>query len=60
MIVYAKEELYEMFKSAVDRYFQLERDYDFLKAQRDRLYKECKELKQENVALKRTLEINCE
>jgi hypothetical protein len=45
MITQTKEEMYEMFRSAVDRYFQLERDYDFLKAQRDRLQKENDELK---------------
>ena len=45
MIIYEKEELYEMFKSAVDRYFQLERDYEFLKAQRDKLQRENDDLK---------------
>lgn len=45
MITHEKEELYEMFKSAVDRYFQLERDYEFIKAQRDKLQEENDDLK---------------
>jgi len=45
MITQTKEELNVAFRSAVDQYFQLQRDYDFLKAQRDRLQKENDELK---------------
>lgn len=45
MITHTKEELYAQFRSAVDSYFQLQRDYDFVKAQRDRLQKENDDLK---------------
>ena len=45
MITYTKEELYAQFKEAVDQYFQLQRDYEFLKAQRDKLQEENNDLK---------------
>jgi hypothetical protein len=45
MITQTKEELDAAFKSAVDSYFQLQRDYAFLKAQRDRLQRENDDLK---------------
>jgi hypothetical protein len=45
MIIYEKEELYGMFKDAVDQYFQLQRDYEFLKKKYDALVLENKTLK---------------
>ena len=45
MITQTKEELNAAFRDAVDQYFQLQRDYDFLKAQRDKLQEENNDLK---------------
>jgi hypothetical protein len=44
-MTHSKEELYRSFRDAVDQYFQLQRDYEFLKAQYDKLLEENSDLK---------------
>jgi FtsZ-binding cell division protein ZapB len=55
MITQTREELDAAFKSAVDQYFQLQRNYEFLKAQRDRLSARCDKLQEENDDLKKLI-----
>jgi hypothetical protein len=45
MITQSKEELHASFKSAVDQYFQLQRDYEMLKKLYDKLLVENRDLK---------------